>query len=288
MISALPPPPPACPDRNEAEVGEALHAAMSSGRVSRCEVFLTSKLWNSDHGRVREACARTLRNLRVDRLDLYLVHWMPKSDEALLATWRQMEALVKDGLVTSIGLSNCPLKRLRTLLAASSPPLQVRPSVNQIECHPGWRNEALRAFCASMGIHVTAHTALGGGTLLKDAKVIRAAEGLGVPPSQLLLRWALSRGCSAVFRSREAGRIQEAAQVQVVVAAASSEGAEGGAVGGAVGDELDALALVPQERKAVGSSFVTSGGSGGSGGKRSTSEFAYGSLQELWGEPEDE
>ena len=119
--------------RNEGEVGEALHAAVASGTVTRGELFVTSKLWNGDHRRVREACLRSLRALRLDRLDLYLVHWPVASGQArgadLRDTWRGMEALVAEGLVTSIGVANLSAAKLTALLAGAP---HIVPAVNQV------------------------------------------------------------------------------------------------------------------------------------------------------------
>ena len=258
--------------RNEAEVGRALHAALRHGEVGRAELFITSKLWNSEHSRVREACVRSLRSLQLDHLDLYLLHWPPREDDALIATWRQMEALVRDGLARAIGVSNCSAVRLRALLGAQ-PPLLVTPAVNQIEVHAGFRNDELRAFCAAHSIHVTAHSALGGGALLADPRVVDAAAQLGLPPSQLLLKWALDRGCSAVFRSRDAARIAQGADVgwQRPPTSEQEEMEQQAKMAGV----LDGVA---QERRVVGSGFVVAHKA-----ESARSQHQYKSLEELWG-----
>ena len=126
------------------------------------------------------------------------MHWPPRTDAALRETWRQMELLVRDGLVRAIGLSNCPAVRIQALLASTQPPLAVLPCVNQIEMHAGFRNDALRAFCASVGIHVTAHTALGGGALLTDPHVVSAASRVGMPDH---IRFAVAPDEDGEFRT---------------------------------------------------------------------------------------
>ena len=203
--------------RNQREVGIALHEALCEGHLRRADLFVTSKLWNDAHADVRAACVRTLRELGLERLDLYLVHWPIASGAAagttLEDTWRQMEALVVEGLVTSIGVSNWSSEKLGALVR--SPTLCIPPAVNQIEAHPRFRNEELLSFCSAHGVHVTAYAPLGsgalgnGGSLLHEAAVIDVAARIGCTPAQALLRWAFSRGCSAIFKSVESTRIAE-------------------------------------------------------------------------------
>ncbi|CAL2238560.1 unnamed protein product [Prunus armeniaca] len=166
--------------KNEAEVGEALAGAFSTGLVKREDLFITTKLWNSDHGNVVEACKDSLKKLRLDYLDLYLVHFPVATkhtgvgatasalDEdgvleidttiSLETTWHAMEELVSMGLVRSIGISNYDIFLTRDCLAYS----KVKPAVNQIETHPYFQRDSLVKFCQKHGICVTAHTPLGG------------------------------------------------------------------------------------------------------------------------------
>ncbi|PHT60702.1 NADP-dependent D-sorbitol-6-phosphate dehydrogenase [Capsicum baccatum] len=166
--------------RNEAEVGEALAEAFQTGLVKREDLFITTKLWNSDHGHVLEACKDSLKKLRLEYLDLYLVHFpvatrhtgVGTTDSALgedgvldidttislETTWHGMENLVSLGLVRSIGISNYDVFLTRDCLAYS----KVKPAVNQIETHPYFQRESLVKFCQKHGICVTAHTPLGG------------------------------------------------------------------------------------------------------------------------------
>ena len=251
--------------RNEIAVGSAIHVALCEGEVVRSDLWLTSKLWNDSHGDVRDACLRSLRALRVDYLDLYLVHWPVASGRAagvsLAAVWAQMEQLVDAGLVRAIGISNCSAAKLSALLA--SPSLRILPAVNQVEMHPGWRNDALLNYCVSVNVHVTAYAPLGSGvltgeSLLATPAVKALAADNGCTPAQLLLRWALGRGCSTVPRSSDLGRIAQNADVAVVRAPLPPEA-------------VAALERLPQCRRHTGAAFV---------GPKS----AYLTLSALWDE----
>lgn len=124
-----------------------------------------------------------------------------------------MEGLVSEGLVTSIGVSNLSSAKLSALLR--SPQLRTSPAVNQVEAHPGFRNEELLNFCCSRGVHVTAYSSLGSGasgagdSLLCQPAVIEAARQMGCTAAQALLRWALWRGCSALFKSVDPAHIAD-------------------------------------------------------------------------------
>ncbi|XP_021738741.1 NADP-dependent D-sorbitol-6-phosphate dehydrogenase-like [Chenopodium quinoa] len=166
--------------QNEAEVGVALAEAFQTGLVKREDLFITTKLWNSEHGHVLESCKDSLKKLQLDYLDLYLVH-LPLAtkhtgaitfasvlDEdgvldidttiSLETTWHAMEDLVYAGLTRSIGISNYNIFLTRDCLAYS----KVKPAVNQIELHPYFQRDSLVKFCQKHGICVTAHTPLGG------------------------------------------------------------------------------------------------------------------------------
>ncbi|CAL5378337.1 unnamed protein product [Camellia sinensis] len=173
---------------NEEEVGEALAIALQAGPVKREELFITTKLWNSDHGHVVEACKDSLKKLQLDYLDLYLVHFPVAAPHtgvgktksvlgedgvldidttiSLETTWHAMEDLVSMGLVRHIGISNCGILLTRDCLAYA----KVKPAVNQIELHPYLQCESLVNFCQKHGICVTAHTPLGGAVWLRNIK----------------------------------------------------------------------------------------------------------------------
>mmetsp|Transcript_1237 Transcript_1237/g.1652 ORF Transcript_1237/g.1652 Transcript_1237/m.1652 type:complete len:265 (-) Transcript_1237:623-1417(-) len=163
---------------NEKEVGAALKIAFDSGIVTREEVFITGKLWNTFHKpqHVKDALAASLRDLRLDYLDLYLIHWpiafefsgdelFPKdkdgnlkySEDSYLKTWKAMEECVDEGLVKSIGLSNFNSVQIKQILSAS----RYLPAVLQVESHPYLTQEKLIEFCNEQNIAVTAYSPLG-------------------------------------------------------------------------------------------------------------------------------
>lgn len=219
--------------RNEEEVGEALHKAISSGSVKREDLFITSKLWNTEHhpDNVETACRKTLSDLKLDYLDLYLMHWgvafVPADDPEpldksgkvrrqkvpILETWRVMESLVEKGLVKSIGVANFTAVLLNDLLAGA----KIKPVINQIELHPYNAQYELVDFCMKEEVAVTAYTPLGNPSqvkendpiLLQDEVVRNIAQAHKKTPAQVLLNWAVSRGTIAIPKSKNPKRIDE-------------------------------------------------------------------------------
>jgi len=209
--------------QNEDEVGDALHHVISRNLISRKDLFICSKVWNSDHGarKVRQACEASLKALKVDYLDLYLIHWPVTGNVGsevsppIKETWQAMEGLVRDGLVRSIGVSNFSAAKLADILSYAT----VRPSVCQVEVHPYHRNDALIAFCKEHQIHVTAFSPLGSpdsesifprkvsAVLMQDPRVQRVAERTGKNVGQVLIRWALQHGTSVIPKSTNPSRI---------------------------------------------------------------------------------
>ncbi|XP_044508774.1 NADP-dependent D-sorbitol-6-phosphate dehydrogenase-like [Mangifera indica] len=207
--------------KNEREAGEALAEAFRAGFVKREELFITTKLWNSDHGHVIEACKDSLKKLQLDYLDLYLVHFPMASKHlgvgttgsvlgedgvlemdtsiSLESTWHDMENLVSMGLVRSIGISNYDVFLTRDCLAYS----KVKPAVNQIETHPYFQRDSLVNFCQKHGICVTAHTPLGGAlantkrfgsvSCLDDPLLKDLGEKYNKSVAQIVLRWGIQR-----------------------------------------------------------------------------------------------
>ncbi|BFG20808.1 hypothetical protein CerSpe_070820 [Prunus speciosa] len=227
--------------KNEAEVGEALAGAFSTGLVKREDLFITTKLWNSDHGHVVEACKDSLKKLRLDYLDLYLVHFPVATkhtgvgatasalDEdgvleidttvSLETTWHAMEELVSMGLVRSIGISNYDIFLTRDCLVYS----KVKPAVNQIETHPYFQRDSLVKFCQKHGICVTAHTPLGGAaanselfgsvSCLDDPVLKNLAEKYKKTVAQVVLRWGIQRNTVVIPKTSKLERLNENFQV---------------------------------------------------------------------------
>ncbi|KCV70540.1 hypothetical protein H696_02886 [Fonticula alba] len=207
--------------QNEKEVGDALTKAFATGEVKREEVFITSKLWNTEHdpSRVEAACLKTLADLQLKKLDLYLIHWPVTaeagnvnqalaSDESILATWREMEKLVDNGHVSHIGVSNFNLRRMKALMAEA----RIKPANLQIELHPYLPQEELVQYCLQNSIQVTAYSPLGSGNEkapLKEPVILEIAEELKRTPAQILIRWAIQRQTVVIPKSVKEERIVE-------------------------------------------------------------------------------
>lgn len=231
---------------NEVQAGEGIAASISAGHCTREDLWVTSKLWNTYHREehVRPACERTLNDLGLDYLDLYLVHfpiamryvdfddryppdWLFDPEAAdpkiefdpvpLAETWQAMEALVAAGLVKQIGVSNYNSALLTDLMAYSS----IKPSVLQIESHPFLTQESLIRLATQYDIAITAFSPLGalsyislGGatqddTVLTAAPVVEASARTGKTPAQVVLRWGVQRGTAIIPRSTKSNRLRE-------------------------------------------------------------------------------
>jgi diketogulonate reductase-like aldo/keto reductase len=207
---------------NEALIGEALREVMRGG-VQREDLWITSKLWNDKHGEkdVIPACEKSLKDLQLDYLDLYLVHWpfpnfhapgcdvtsrspdaRPYVHENYMKTWRQMEKLVEKGLVRHIGTSNMTIPKLRLVLRDAG----IKPAVNEMELHPHFQQPELFRFVMDNGIVPIGFCPIGSPTRpdrdktpddtvdIEDPVIVLIAKRLNVHPAVVCVKWAVQRG----------------------------------------------------------------------------------------------
>lgn len=190
---------------NEAEVGEAIRA----GGVKREELFITSKVWNTDQGydQTLRAFEASLKRLDMDYLDLYLTHWaIPDTFEE---TYRAIERLYDEKLIRAAGVSNHQQHHLEKILAKAN----TKPMVNQIELHPQLTQESLREFCAAQDIAVTSWSPLARGRLLEDPVLSEIGEKHGKSIAQTIIRWHLQNDLIVIPKSVTPSRIVENADV---------------------------------------------------------------------------
>lgn len=192
--------------RNEAAVGRAIR---KSG-IPREEIFVTTKLWNSDHGyqNTLKALHNSLKALDMDYVDLYLVH-SPMRVDKRLETWRAMEDILSSGKARSIGVSNYGIHHLEELFAACG----VHPSVNQVELHPWCTRQELVNYCQRAGIMLEAYSPLTKGRRLKDPVLLEIANRYKRTGAQVLIRWCLQHGYVTLPKSVTPARIASNAQV---------------------------------------------------------------------------
>ena len=189
---------------NEEGVGRAIR---DSG-LPRDEVFVTTKVWNSDHGydATLRAFGESQKLLGLDVVDLYLIHWPTPQRDLYVDTWKALESLYADGRVRAIGVSNFNVPHLQRLLDETT----VVPAVNQIELHPGFAQDQLRAFHERHGIVTESWSPLGRGHgLLDDPAVTSIADAHDKTPAQVVLRWHVQLGCAVIPKSTHAERIRE-------------------------------------------------------------------------------
>ncbi len=225
---------------NEHLIGEVFEEIMETG-IRREELFITSKLWNDMHGKrdVLLSCAQTLKDLRLDYLDLYFIHWpfpnfhpkgappdyhnkdaKPYIHESYMETWYQMERLVEAGLVRHIGTSNMTIPKLKLVVRDA----RIMPSVNEMELHPCFQQPELYQYCKDVGIQPIGFCPIGSPTRpdrdktpedvvdIEDPIVVKIAKAHNVHPAIICIKWAVQRGQTpipfSIHRNEYAGNIR--------------------------------------------------------------------------------
>ncbi len=191
--------------KNEEGVGQALKEA----GVAREELFITTKVWNSDQGyeSTLQAFETSMEKLGLDYLDLYLIHWPVEGKYK--ETWKALEKLYKDGRVRAIGVSNFHVHHLKDLMADA----EIKPMVNQVEYHPHLAQRELMEFCKAEGIQMEAWSPLKQGELLSEPTIVEIANKHGKSPAQIILRWDLQTGVVTIPKSIKEHRIIENADI---------------------------------------------------------------------------
>jgi len=194
---------------NEAGVGQAIREVMAEEGISREELFITSKVWNSDLGfdSTIAAYEQSLEKLGLDYLDLYLIHW-PKEGKYKDA-WRALETLYTEGKVKAIGVSNFQVHHLEDVMADA----KVIPMVNQVEYHPRLTQKEVQAFCKEHGILLEAWSPLMQGQLLDNPELQKIADAHGKSIAQVIIRWDLQNGVITIPKSTKEHRIIENSSV---------------------------------------------------------------------------
>jgi len=218
---------------NEDAIGVEIKKFLDEGNVRREELFITSKVWNDMHGKgdILLSCAKSLRDLQIDQLDIYFVHWpypnyhapgcdgdsrnpnsKPFSVEQFMSVWQQMEKLVDMGLTKYIGMSNMTIPKLELVL----PLCRIKPAMIEMEIHPCFQQEELYNYCMERGIQVIGYCPLGSPKRperdrfdddvadLEMPELVKIAEAHGVHPAAVCLKWAVQRGEAVIpFSVRE-------------------------------------------------------------------------------------
>ncbi|ASI86162.1 MULTISPECIES: aldo/keto reductase [Bacillus] len=188
---------------NEKAVGEGIRAGIKEAGISREDLFITSKVWNSDQGYETTLAAyeESLKKLELDYLDLYLVHWPVEGKYK--DTWRALETLYKEKRVRAIGVSNFQIHHLQDVMKDA----EIKPMINQVEYHPRLTQKELQAFCKEQGIQMEAWSPLMQGQLLDNETLQEIAEKHGKTTAQVILRWDLQNGVITIPKSTKEHRI---------------------------------------------------------------------------------
>ncbi|WP_077212496.1 aldo/keto reductase [Bacillus dakarensis] len=194
---------------NEASVGQAIQEGVKEAGISREELFITSKVWNSDLGYESTIAAyeTSLNKLGLDYLDLYLIHW--PVENKYKEAWRALESLYKEGKIKAIGVSNFQVHHLEELMKDA----KVKPMVNQVEYHPRLTQKEVHTFCKNNGIQLEAWSPLMQGQLLNQSILIEMAKKHNKTVPQIILRWDLQNGVITIPKSTKEHRIMENSSV---------------------------------------------------------------------------
>lgn len=233
--------------RTEGEVGEAMQEVFDGGKIERNDVFVITKLWNTNHRpeRVKPAFEASLKKLQLDYVDLYLIHtpfaFQPGDEQdprdangnviydqgvTLLETWKAMEGLVDEGKCKAIGLSDVSLDQTKEIFEAA----RIKPAVIHVESHPYLPQWELLNYCRTNGIVLQAFAALGHSSepkLLEDPVIVAIAKRVNKTPAQVLLAWAIQRGTALLTTSKNPSRIKENFEVSTLPQDALREISEG-------------------------------------------------------------
>ena len=233
--------------RTETEVGEAMQEVFQAGKIRREEVFVITKLWNTNHRpeRVRPAFEASRKKLHVDYVDLYLIHtpfaFQPGDEQdprdasgkviydrtvTLLETWRAMEGLVDEGKCRAIGLSDVSLEQVKEIVEAA----RIKPAVVHVESHPYLPEWELLDYCRKHGIVLQAFAALGHSSepkVLEDPVITAIAKRVNKTPAQVLLAWGIQRGTALLTTSKTSSRITENFNISTLPEDAMREITEG-------------------------------------------------------------
>lgn len=193
--------------KNEEGVGRAI----AESNVPREELFITTKVWNANHGyeSTLKAFDESMEKLGLDYLDLYLIHWPLPSQGKYVETWKALEKLYKDGRIRAIGVSNFKIHHLEEIIAHC----EIKPMVNQVEYHPRFNQRELHAFCKENGIQLEAWSPLMQGGLLDDPVLVEIAEKYNKSTAQIILRWDLQTEVVTIPKSTKPHRIAENANI---------------------------------------------------------------------------
>jgi len=193
---------------NESDVGKALR---ESG-LRREEVFITTKVWNSDQGydTTLQACERSLRQLGLPYVDLYLIHWPVQGMS--METWKALVQLLQEGKARAIGVSNYTIRDLKEILQ-NSEDVDVVPAVDQVEFHPFLYQKELLQFCKKNSIQLEAYSPLTRAKRLNHPVIVAIAKKYGKTPAQILIRWSLQHDVVVIPKSIHEERIRENSQV---------------------------------------------------------------------------